>query len=543
MKKLLTSAVVGMILMLILSGCSIQSLKLIATPLSQTSIKLKWNGSGGDFVLYRSLTRTGIFAKIGEATSTSYIDRGLSVNTTYYYEIKEKSKSNFSKLSNIASATTFEQIPKAPVLSVAHSSTKAVTLSWIESSETNLKGFILCKAQGAKANFTQIATLSSDKMNYTDNKLNPNTEYAYKVRAYNNGGNSKWSNIVNIKTPYVVSGYVMGSYGRGVPDVIVSFGSKYKSVKSNLNGYWIKKRLRGNIIIKPSKSNWSFIPMSVKISGESTTIDFFGVNMSKKEGTLRWKFETQGGVSNAVIGLKGTVYVESQDDYLYAINPNGTLKWKFKTWNWVDFNPVVSSNGTVYAVSHHGYLCAINPNGTLKWKFETGSKIESSPAIGSDGTIYIGSDDDYLYAINPNGALKWRFKSGWDVMSSPAIGSDGTIYIGSDDGYLYAVNLSGKLKWKFECGYFVPVHSPAIGSNGIVYIGAGNNLYVVNPDGTLRWEYKTGDYISSPTLDSEDTVYVGSGDGYLYAIVSSSHSLENSPWPMFQHDIRNTGCK
>jgi len=39
-KKLLTSAAVGMILMLILSGCSIQSLKLTATPLSQTSIKL-----------------------------------------------------------------------------------------------------------------------------------------------------------------------------------------------------------------------------------------------------------------------------------------------------------------------------------------------------------------------------------------------------------------------------------------------------------------------------------------------------------------------
>jgi outer membrane protein assembly factor BamB len=34
--------------------------------------------------------------------------------------------------------------------------------------------------------------------------------------------------------------------------------------------------------------------------------------------------------SSSAIGIDGTVYVGSQDTYLYAINPDGTMKWKFK---------------------------------------------------------------------------------------------------------------------------------------------------------------------------------------------------------------------
>ncbi|MDD5688935.1 MAG: PQQ-binding-like beta-propeller repeat protein, partial [Caldisericia bacterium] len=98
-----------------------------------------------------------------------------------------------------------------------------------------------------------------------------------------------------------------------------------------------------------------------------------------------------------------------------------------------------------YVWTDDDYLYALNPDGTLKWKFETEGDgmhgIYSSPAIGSDGTIYVGTDDDYLYALNPDGTLKWKFKANNAISSSPAISSDGTIYVGVDEGdaFLYAI--------------------------------------------------------------------------------------------------------
>ena len=44
-------------------------------------------------------------------------------------------------------------------------------------------------------------------------------------------------------------------------------------------------------------------------------------------------------------------------------------------------------------------------------------------------------------------------------------------------------------------------------------------LYAFNPDGNVKWIFETGDAIeSSPTIDADGTIYIGSNDGKLYAI-------------------------
>jgi outer membrane protein assembly factor BamB len=76
----------------------------------------------------------------------------------------------------------------------------------------------------------------------------------------------------------------------------------------------------------------------------------------------------------------------------------GTLKWKFETGSEVTSNPTVAGN-TVYVGSEDGYLYAVDADsGSLKWKFKTGSEIQSSPAVSGD-TVYVGSEDGNLYAI------------------------------------------------------------------------------------------------------------------------------------------------
>ena len=66
---------------------------------------------------------------------------------------------------------------------------------------------------------------------------------------------------------------------------------------------------------------------------------------------------------------------------------DGTLKWKFQTGSYVYSSPAIGSDGTIYVGSEDDYLYALNPDGTLKWILQAGVYVLSSPAIGSDGTI------------------------------------------------------------------------------------------------------------------------------------------------------------
>ena len=150
---------------------------------------------------------------------------------------------------------------------------------------------------------------------------------------------------------------------------------------------------------------------------------------------------------------------------------NGLARWTFATGDSIYCSPIIGADGTVYIGSEDNNLYAVNPNGTQKWSWTdtaggTNPSLVSSPAIGSDGTIYLGSDDRRLYAINSAGVEQWSFLTGGSVQSSPAIGSDGTIYVGSFDNYLYAINPDGTEKWKFLTGNKIN-SSPAIDSSGV----------------------------------------------------------------------------
>ena len=76
----------------------------------------------------------------------------------------------------------------------------------------------------------------------------------------------------------------------------------------------------------------------------------------------------------------------------------GDKIWSFKTGGWVT-SPAIESDGTIYVGSDDNNLYAINPDGSKKWAYATNGVVYSSPAIGSDGTLYFGSDDGYFYAI------------------------------------------------------------------------------------------------------------------------------------------------
>jgi outer membrane protein assembly factor BamB len=91
-----------------------------------------------------------------------------------------------------------------------------------------------------------------------------------------------------------------------------------------------------------------------------------------------------------------------------------------------------------------------------------------------------------------------------------------------DDNRHSAVG-DGTQNWYFDTGSgnnadFVT--SPALAADGTIYIGSQNNnrLYAVSSTGDLKWSFSTSGRVYSPTIGTNGIIFVGTDSGKLYAI-------------------------
>jgi outer membrane protein assembly factor BamB len=130
---------------------------------------------------------------------------------------------------------------------------------------------------------------------------------------------------------------------------------------------------------------------------------------------------------------------------------------------------------------------------------------------------------------------RWTYSTGGKVRSIPAVDSS-TVFFSSDDGFLYAADVAnGKLKWKFDLGdgavqRILPANEPPysfdylksspVVHDSVLYVGSGNGkLYAVDAKtGALKWTFASGGMIRSTPLVHGAHVYVGSWDGKLYCV-------------------------
>jgi len=287
---------------------------------------------------------------------------------------------------------------------------------------------------------------------------------------------------------------------------------------------------------------------------------------------VKWKFHTGGSVTSSPAVVGDTLYVGSNDRYLYALNlETGALKWKFKTGTRVPSSPAVA-NGIVYFASYDGNFYAVDTaTGQLKWKFQMGGERRfaakhihgslpasetmpdpfdfylSSPTVWN-GVVYFGSGDGNIYGLDAaSGNLKWKFQTGNVVHASPAI-ADGTLFIGSWDSYFYALDAAtGKEKWRFKTGEDEDIHnqvgiqSSAAVADGTVYFGCrDSNFYAVDAaTGKEKWRFNNNGswVIGSPAVRDGKVYFATSDSGMFYALDAKSgtqvFSMNFKTWPMF----------
>jgi len=183
---------------------------LTFTTTGTSTVNLTWNDVSSDehgFGIERRIGAAGTFTKVdslkrnpipGDAgiIGMGLLTRshtGLLSGTTYYFRVFAYNTNGNSGYTNEITLTTPQFAPNVPTNLVATGGTSQITLNWTDNSN-NETGFKIERSTTPGTGFTQIATVGPDFTVYTNTGVTPNVVYYYRVRSYNSGGDSGYSN-------------------------------------------------------------------------------------------------------------------------------------------------------------------------------------------------------------------------------------------------------------------------------------------------------------------------------------------------------------
>ena len=201
---------------------------LTADAASKSEIDLTWNDNSDNetyFFIHRKLEGAAGYTTIANvgANVTSYHDSGLSASTKYYYEVSAFNTFG-SSMSSQVSATTKSSIlipifpidpidpidpdiilpllkPAAPSeLEADAVSSSEIELNWTDNA-ANEEGFILERSMTQSSGYTEIDDLDADTTSYEDEDVEESITYFYRIKAYNDNGDSAYSALASAKTP------------------------------------------------------------------------------------------------------------------------------------------------------------------------------------------------------------------------------------------------------------------------------------------------------------------------------------------------------
>ncbi len=239
-------------------------------------------------------------------------------------------------------------------------------------------------------------------------------------------------------------------------------------------------------------------------------------------GTLDWSTHIGGNVS-APVYSGGEIYVSSTKGVIEAVNEStGSVAWSVTLASGVPAAPALNpTTDRLFVGESNGDLVSLNASsGRTVWTYSTAGAVTASPML-ANGIVYFGSNDDLLYAVEQTtGALHWSFETGGPVQVTPTVDNKGFLWVGSDDGYLYVLRGSkGTEQFNFSIG------SPIVGlasTEGVTVfedaagtIGAQKTFWDI-----AGWRYPTEAGLTTAPLVLDTGVYVGAGDGFLYAFTS-----------------------
>jgi parallel beta-helix repeat protein len=207
---------------------------------------------------------------------------------------------------------------------------------------------------------------------------------------------------------------------------------------------------------------------------------------------------------------------------LTASNPagNSTYMNNIQVLSTISVNNTLAS-GT-YKTKQAVTLKSDNSTSTIYYTNDATDPKKSSTRVKYSGPITISKTTTLRYAaVTPMG--KWSQL----YVQNYVIGTTGNANLKNTGLSNYTGPEVNTTLWKYTTGGSISGwSSPVIGSDGTVYVGSGDGkVYALNPDGSVKWIYATGMYnkvgaINSLISGADGTIYAVSGyyDNRLYAL-------------------------
>jgi outer membrane protein assembly factor BamB len=235
----------------------------------------------------------------------------------------------------------------------------------------------------------------------------------------------------------------------------------------------------------------------------------------------RWKFKTEDEIRAGVASFKDLVFVGSYDNNMWAVKAEGgELAWKFPTKGGIAATPTLDDNGrmVIFGSEDNNVYCLDARSGRMIWNHQTKGRVRSSARIAHDH-VFVGSDDCKLYALSSaSGRPLWSFDMGGPVRSRPWITND-SVYCACDTGEIVCLSLSGQRKWAYRTKRSV-LASPVLDADGICYIGSQDGfMYALDAgNGFVLWRYRTNGPIIATAVLQGGYIYFGSADSVMYCL-------------------------
>jgi alpha-tubulin suppressor-like RCC1 family protein/outer membrane protein assembly factor BamB len=139
-------------------------------------------------------------------------------------------------------------------------------------------------------------------------------------------------------------------------------------------------------------------------------------------------------------------------------------------------------------------------------------------------------------------SVLWTAKMSAAVVGSPALNFDGTVlYVGTANGRLNAVDFeTGETNWSVRLPA-APTSSPTVNEDGLVYIGTANgSIYGISDlgdEGSIDFAKFIGaGKVASPAVDDDGNIYAGTTGNGLHALRPDSSKLWST---FFSNDVRS----
>jgi outer membrane protein assembly factor BamB len=257
----------------------------------------------------------------------------------------------------------------------------------------------------------------------------------------------------------------------------------------------------------------------VFVGGEDGNLYRFGMQTGKLIGTI-----ALDGVPTSPTLTASKIYVGTDNGTVYAIDEaTGNELWTTSVGAAIHQPPTVNpAGGALFVGDDAGHISKLNPaTGALITQLTTGgAAVTATPSV-SGSFVLVGSADGDLRAFNlTTGTIAWTYSAGSPIEALASTGY--AVYFGTAAGAITKLAES-------NAGYGYSnrqTKAAIIGiayTSGVAVMETASGALLVNKDnqeGRIIFDYGLGDALDSQPVIVDGTVYVGAGNGSLYAFTT-----------------------